>query len=355
MLGIGGAAVSLVGFRRGPRPITAVAGAPAREVGRSYDARFFSRVMAVAAAALTAPRWLGALRDADVLIARNLEMLALARVVRALSPRRPGLVYETLDIHRFLVAAGPIGRVLRWIERRLARPVRRLIVSSPAFLQNYYAPRRQLDAPAMLLENKVLNDSGAPQPRPLCAPRPPWRIAWFGMIRCRRSLSLLKGLCEALPDLVEVEIRGRVAETEFDDFAGVVAATPNMRYLGPYDQDELPQAYGGAHFAWAIDFFEAGWNSDWLLPNRLYEGLWHGAIPLAQAQVETGRWLARNEVGVTFSDLDEALLDFFSALSPARMQELMDQRRRLDPAVLAYSKADCVDVVGQLGAISIRP
>ena len=42
---------------------------------------------------------------------------------------------------------------------------------------------------------------------------------------------------------------------------------------------------GDVHFTWAIDFYEAGANSDWLLPNRLYEGGAHGAVPIALAGV----------------------------------------------------------------------
>src|SRR5690606_41192729 len=61
--------------------------------------------------------------------------------------------------------------------------------------EHYFGPRSQLDLPVMLLENKVL-DLGGSQDVVSCGPRlpdsgVPWRIGWFGALRCRRSLAML--------------------------------------------------------------------------------------------------------------------------------------------------------------------
>jgi len=121
---------------------------------------------------------------------------------------------------------------------------------------------------------------------------------------------MLAGLVRRFPGLVEVEIRGRPAPSAVPDFAAVVAATPGLSFLGPYDRRrDLPAMYGGVHFAWAVDFYEAGFNSDWLLPNRLYEGSLHGAVPVALAGVETGRWLAARGAGLLLEGAPEAALE----------------------------------------------
>lgn len=335
MLRDGGATLTLAGFRRGAQRIAQVAGAPAIEIGRSHDARFVSRLLSIALALLTLLRWRAPMRGVDVLIARNLEMLVVGRALRALSRRRPTLVYEVLDVHRLLLAPGWLGRALRSMERWLARPVDRLIVSSPAFLSAYYVPRDQVRAPALLIENKVLAEPDNPPTIPFRPAGPPWRIGWFGMIRCQRSLQLLKALCDALPGLVSVDIRGRVAETEFVDFHGDVASTPAMRFLGPYKASELGEAYGMVHFVWAVDFFEAGMNSAWLLPNRLYEGQWYGAVPLAEAGVETGRWLERQGAGVRFSDIASELQNFFSRLRSSDYEALVSRGEAIPKDALA--------------------
>src|SRR3712207_8090815 len=42
-----------------------------------------------------------------------------------------------------------------------------------------------------------------------------------------------------------------------------------IRYVGTFrDEAHLAEMYRSVHFAWSMDFYEAGANSDWLLPNR---------------------------------------------------------------------------------------
>jgi succinoglycan biosynthesis protein ExoL len=76
--------------------------------------------------------------------------------------------------------------------------------------------------------------------------------------------------------------------------------------------------YGGVHFVWTIDYYEAGGNSDWLLPNRLYEGPLHGAVPLTLRNVEAGRWLHRRGCGVLLGEPVEENLAAFLANLDAR-------------------------------------
>ena len=76
-----------------------------------------------------------------------------------------------------------------------------------------------------------------------------------------------------------------------------------MRFEGPYrNPEDLADIYGHVHFSWAIDFFEEGLNSNWLLPNRLYEGCRHGAVPIAMRQTETGRFLTGRGIGVLLDE-----------------------------------------------------
>ena len=119
------------------------------------------------------------------------------------------------------------------------------------------------------------------------------------MIRCRKSLGLLRELARRNPGLVEIVIRGRPARTEFDNFDDEVAHTPGVTFGGPYRPAELQSLYSGVHFNWAVDYFEEGANSALLLPNRIYEGGRYGVIPIALAQTETGAWLNRRGIGVS--------------------------------------------------------
>ena len=125
----------------------------------------------------------------------------------------------------------------------------------------------------------------------------------------------------------EIVLRGRPAYSEFADFDGFVAAEPYMRFDGPYrNPEDLAAIYGEVHFSWAIDFFEEGLNSSWLLPNRLYEGCRYGAVPIAMRATETGRFLADRHLGLL---LDDAVAGALAALLGSHdIEEYATQRAR---------------------------
>ncbi len=310
------ASAVVIGFHRDAVPPQKVAGWPAIALGRTADARLRQRVLSVLRARAMLHRLRPHFVGATVIMARQLEMLALAR-----SARNAVLAYECLDIHRLMVAPSMVGAALRRIEAHLLRGTDLLIVSSPAFIREHLAPLHGAALPRVcLVENKVLRTDLAAAPAPVMKPSgPPWRIGWYGVLRCRRSLELLAGLTRALPGQVVVDLCGRPALSAIPDFHARVAAEPGLRFHGAYDRrHDLPAIYRDAHFTWAIDFYEADANSRWLLPNRLYEGGLHGAVPIALASVETGRWLAARDAGVLLEEpLAPALLRVFSGLTPA--------------------------------------
>jgi hypothetical protein len=339
MLSVGGGTAKLVGFHRSAKPIASVDGVQAVDLGRTEPAKLLWRTLSVAKVAINLNAAGDALRDADVIIARNLEMLLLA--VRARNHFAPGspVIYECLDIHRLLLSASPVGHVLRLLEDSLWRQTDLLLTSSPAFIRNYFAPRKFPSA-VQLVENKVLHLEHEADSHELKRPAPgePWRIGWFGVLRCRKSFDMLSRLTRELPGRVEVVLRGRPAPSIFPDFESEVARTPGMSFGGPYrNPADLGAIYGDVHFAWALDYFEESQNSAWLLPNRIYEGCLWGAVPLALGEVETGNWLAKRGAGVLLPDPPyEALLRFFRSLDA-------DHYQKLAASVLRIPRSDLVD------------
>jgi len=350
MLRAGGAEPVVLGFHRGEAAPAEVSGAPAVDLGRTYDARLGHRARATALAAMTAGRWRRLLQGSEAVMARSLEMLAVASAARVLAGLRGPLTYECLDVHRMMLGEGPKARAARAAERALMRHADLLIVSSPAFLSAYFEPRqgvrRRLRLPVRLVENKTLEVEGE-APRLAPAPGPPWRIAWLGAIRCARSLNLLTDLARRRPALVQVSIHGRPAYTEFTDFDAQVASAPGVTFGGAYGAEDLPRLYGEAHFCWAIDYMEEGQNSAWLLPNRLYEASRFGALPIALAGVETGRWLAARNLGLRLEDPRdlEAVLDGLRAQDYARL------RRELEAMPTSAFVADVAESRALVAAI----
>ncbi|OCP03406.1 MULTISPECIES: glycosyl transferase family 1 [unclassified Ensifer] len=361
MLLAGGARVRVAGFRRGANPLATIEGIEPIELGVTHDGRFFQRISAVARSRLSLKQSLRNVERPDLIIARNLDMLAVASKAVDLLGGDVPIVYECLDIHRLLLRPDMIGRTLRASEAFLGRDVRLLITSSPAFVEHYFRPLSGISAPMMLLENKVLElneETARPSVSPAVAPEDgPWRIGWFGALRCRKSLALLSAFSRRMEGRFEIVLRGRPAHSEFDDFDGFIGNEPFMHFHGPYrSPEDLNAIYDDVHFTWAIDFFEEGQNSKWLLPNRLYEGCRFGRVPIALRGTETARFLAIRGLGMLLDEAEpEALEALFSATTSERYVDASRRIAACAPETWIFSRSDCADLVRRLAAATSAP
>lgn len=296
-----GAEVSLVGFRRSDTPSSA--GIQTVDLGPTENGALGKRMVAILRAILKYRLYRRELRRADSVLARNLEMLIIALASMPRGSGRPRLIYESLDIHRTMSGRSLKNRLMRWIERRCMTQCDLLITSSPRFLPEHFERDVPLSIPYIVVENKVpWLDGDPPEPDHGFVPGPPWIIGWFGRLRCRKSLLMLRDIAERSGGKVKVLVAGRVSYNEMPDFDQIVEDTAGLEFLGPYTSAEISDLYQRSHFAWCIDFMEEGQNSDWLLPNRIYESSAYGAIPLALDIVETGAWLKRQSAGVLLQD-----------------------------------------------------
>ena len=345
----GGGEVRLFGFRRRDEALSDVCGAPVLDLGRTYDGGFARRAAAIIRKTLLPRPLLRELASAHVIIARSFELLFLASILRKRLNRAVPIVYECVDIHRFMLSAKPAGVLLQAIERRLLKKISLLVITSPAFRDVYFAVRQGFNGPALLLENKTRPLTRA---APAQASTPPWRIGWYGNLRCRKSLSLLSTLATNLEGRLQVVLAGRPALTEVPDFYEQVNANPHLDFHGPYDPEDLAKLYELAQFSWCIDYFEAGGNSEWLLPNRLYEGCAYGAVPIGLERVETGRWMKRQGVGVRLgADEETDLSTFFTTLTAERFRTLKREVDALPTSAVVQNKQDASDLISELRSL----
>ena len=297
------------------------------DLGETHDNDYSHRIRSIFAGARIAARQPEGLRSANVLYARNLDMLALAaRARRALKLSTP-LVYECLDVHHRLTGTSLPARALRVLEQRLLRQCALLVVSSPRFVAEHFDVHYPGLIRSFLVENRLIEgDAFGPRPN---APRPvppmsePLRLGWFGNLRCRRSLDLMKMLATRYPDRLQIELRGYPAPGVFDNFEGEIAPFDNISFHGRYRApDDLETIYSGIDAVWAGDWYEAGANSLWLLPNRIYEGGYFATPALAPAGTETGAWIERMEAGFTLDEpVDQSLV--------GKIGDLLDNRAAL--------------------------
>ncbi|WP_417809353.1 glycosyl transferase [Thioclava sp.] len=351
MLRRGGANVTLAGFRRanGPLPEAACV------LGHTHNARMARRAWSVLHA-----RFGARLPDAqqyDAIIARNLETLALAvplvKRARRKGQHAPRLIYEVLDIHRLMLRDDLFGRALRALERGLCRAVDLVLVSSPAFVTRYFEAYHQTNAPMRLVENKVMPAPDTPlfqerQTREIKGKE--ITIGWFGILRCATSLACLDGLTRATPGRYKVVLRGQPAYDAVPDFDATVAANPDLSFQGPYRYpDDLSDIYAEVDFAWLVDRYDEGANSDWLLPNRLYESGLNGVPPICLAGTEVARMTERLGIGLQMATASpKAAAQMFASLDQTRLASLRAAQQKISLSVWRVEPEDCRDLVGAI-------
>jgi hypothetical protein len=205
----------------------------------------------------------------------------------------------------------------------------------------------------MLMENKRLafDIVGDRRLTPIEAGRP-WRIGWFGNIRCKRSFELLFDLAQRRPDLLEVDIRG-LPTRELQALIDQRLPLPNMTFGGRYRQSDLASMYGSCHLTWAIDYYEEGVNSSWLLPNRIYEGGYFGRPALAQAGTQTASWLEARSSGVIMNAPERDLESTLQTMGQDRYRGLLADVEHISLSDLVWTLEDCrrfVNAVTETGS-----
>lgn len=308
MFQAGGATVAIAGFRRSQEPLAHIEGIAPIELGQTQNGDFVQRAVAVAKSTFSIRRTFADLAKPDVIIARNLEMLMIAvRLKSFFGSPEIKIVYECLDIHRLMLRRDRIGGALRWLEKRLLRHASIIITSSPAFVRNYFRPLAVVNQPIEIVENKHLElvDSSATDGHDASArAHSPWKIGWFGALRCKRSLDVLSEFTQMQQGKFQIVLRGIPSLDVFPDFHDFVKAQPYMSFEGRYkNPEDLSAIYEDVHFSWVIDLFEAGQNSAWLLPNRLYEGCRFAAVPIAVKNTETAEFLTSRVIGIPMAEL----------------------------------------------------
>ena len=334
------AVVGIMPHRGTPKP----APFPLHTLGQTRDNSYLARLRTVLQAAKLSTAHHPDLREPDVIYARNLDMLICAHAFARRNRLRVPIVYECLDIHRLMIGDGPAARSLRAIEGALLARSALLVCSSTQFIEQYFARYHTGKYRALLVENRVDPADVGPRPSALTRTGAPMRLGWIGNLRCRRSLDLLRQLSATFHPRLAIHIHGYPARHVFPDFEQQIADSPGLQYFGPYDgAADLARIYGDLDAVWAADWFEAGHNSVWQIPNRIYEGGYFGVPAITAEGTETARmiqswgagWRFANPPETTVPPLIESILS-----DPAQITRRRDALLALPSATFAESPED---------------
>lgn len=340
-----GVQITTFAFRRNHNKAYSLPDEPSVHVlGLLPKRRYFARIPALISAVRTLADHAEELRSADMIIARNLDLLWVMIVARAIAQSRSPLAYEIHDVARAVQGKGLRARILRTLESLALRWVSMMILTSQAFVDQYFKHYHNFTIPYVIVENKIYLESffsRAPgrkeswtsksRAKPDFDPQH-IRLGWIGGIRCSASAQILRDVARRLGDRLEVHVHGRAnfcTEAELREF---FAGTPNVKYHGTFNYpDDFIEIYR-CDLNWCFDFSDSGQNTHWLLPNRIYEGGYFGVPALAERGTATGNYIETLGAGWTFerSALADQITSFLS---------------RMDAEIYLPVKRRCVDIM----------
>ena len=130
-----------------------------------------------------------------------------------------------------------------------------------------------------------------------------------------------------------------------------------MTYHGRYNAPaDLAGIYAGLDAVWAGDFMEAGANSVWLLPNRIYEGGYFAVPPIAPTGTQTAAWIEARGTGITLAEpLEETLPALLGELiaEPAPLAAARARLAALDSAVFVEPRGHLAGLIGKALAAEV--
>jgi succinoglycan biosynthesis protein ExoL len=266
-----------------------------------------------------------ALVGANIVIAFSSELVLLARAATAATRSSPHMIREFCDVPRAVDGAGWRPAVARAIDRWGLRHVDAVVVTAEEFIDGYLRPRMRYSGPVAVLSNKpdLTCHSWAEWKGPTNGGR--LEILYPGVIRCRRSIEVLRAVVEA-DDQVSVSVRGH-------NLTGMpVGEAENLRFKGPYrSPEDLATVYGRCHVVYSgYPYAPDRSNYSLARTNRFYEAVTFSKPQIAHAGTADARVVAERELGIVIEPSDvRAAAKSIVSVPVNTWQEYANNARRL--------------------------
>jgi succinoglycan biosynthesis protein ExoL len=307
-------------------------------LGTIKHRHYLRRIWAIPRAAYKVRAEIG---DSDVLYAFELDMLLIAWLAAKKKSAHVRFIYEVGDIRSVLVGDTLISYLLRWIERFLLRRINLLVVTSEAYLTEYYYNLQGMRGIRyQIIENKLFSNGlfARKDGRELSASTKEnrLRIGYFGLIRCRKSWHVLKEVVKRANGRIRLYVRGYFIEMH--DVEEEMRSTGFVEYGGPFiSPDELPSIYNKIDLAW-IAHYHAESNTKWARGNRFYEACYFRKPMISQAGTQDSVAIARWRLGKNINLLDvERAIDEVLQINRSDFIKWQENLARLPEHVYLYT------------------
>lgn len=219
---------------------------------------------------------------------------------------KPAFVHDVSDIRPVFIGKHLPAKGLRWLERFLLRRVKVVVVTSQAYVSEYFHKIQKLYGVTFhLIENK-LNPGTSPEPSEhparLNKTENSFTIGYFGLIRCERSLQVLLEAATRFQGRISVMIRGVFLGTE--SYQKSIEEHPFMSYGGPYvAPDDLREIHDEVDLSWLVHAHSSE-NTKWSRIFRFYHAAYYKCPMIVQEGSQDGLVVDKLGLGLTVDIFD---------------------------------------------------
>lgn len=267
-------------------------------------------------------------KDNSFIYAFGLDMFLLAWV--ATLGYKKKLIYEVGDIREALIGSGLKNRMFRLLERFLVKRSELLVVTSEAYLSEYFSAIQDLEnVSSFVMENKLVRGWFNEKNNHYFSSNrnDHITIGYFGVLRCARSWDILKTLAEEGQGAYRVYLRGVSRIIELKKEMGI----NHLEYAGPYlVPDDLPEMYGKVDLVWACYPYQAKGKGNWQWAKtvRFYEACYFKKPLIVQAGTKDGQVVQDYDLGLVI-DMNEGVEKVVKCLQDISWEDIARWKENL--------------------------
>lgn len=245
------------------------------------------------------------IKSHDILYCFNFDILFIGWLSTLFQKNKMKIVYDLADIHKVLGRGGFLSVFLRSIERFLLKRTDIVVVASPAYIDGYFRKIQRADNDFFVIENKMFPKADIPNSNLQIHQQPDsdvLTIGYFGMLRCKKSLTFLNQLVEESNGKIKVEMRGIFLQTEY--YKPIIQKNKHIEFKGAFVYpDDLPEMYQPVDLVWAAHVHGIT-NSKWSISNRFYQACFYKKPLITQKGTQDAKRVKEYDIGLTI-DLND--------------------------------------------------
>ena len=268
------------------------------EMGQTEEKKYFNRIPKLFCGFLKLLINLNVFKNTKCIYCINIDMLLLGALLKIIYNVK--LYYEVGDILNAFLGNNILNILLRKLEQILLLHTNLLILTSPSFFIFYYYPIQKYKKKWSLLENTLI-PINLPLINKNLKKYNRIKIVYHGALRCPQSIDILIDIARLFKYKCEIHVHGFPLMVNSSKLENAAKENNNFRWHGEFKYPEdLTEFLSDADLLWLIDLSENQKNSEWLLPNRLYDGLYFKVPMIALKNSETGRYIKELNIGWCF-------------------------------------------------------